>query len=331
MFCDMEFDYGAKRNGTNAIGGALQNAFQANGHEVEALYYDDFLRLKRPASELQRLLLSRAEELKPGLIFFPMFTNQFSYETLDKLKERYCTVAWFGDDTWRFDNYSRLYAPHFTWCVTTDKFSIDKYKEHGQTNVILSQWAAIDEDKPTEKFDGKYIYDVSFVGQFNHYRQWFIKMLTKRGIKVDCFGKGWANGMIDNAKMNEVFLRSKINLNIANSLCHDVRFLLSSPVVFARYFFSRKNMGQIKARNFEIPYYGGFQMTDFFPGIEDYFSLGEEIACYKDVDEAAMLIRYYLAREGIRRQMVDLAQQNARKKHGYINRIAEIMETIGTR
>jgi len=29
MFCDMEFDYGVKRNGTNAIGGALQNAFQA--------------------------------------------------------------------------------------------------------------------------------------------------------------------------------------------------------------------------------------------------------------------------------------------------------------
>ena len=331
LFCDMEFDYGVRRNGINFIGRAMREAFEANCHEVEILFYDDFLSKKQPDPELQKLILTKAETIKPDLIFFPTFTNQFSYETLDLLKKKYCTVGWFGDDTWRFNSYTSLYAPHFTWCVTTDKFSLGKYHALGQQNVISSQWAAIDDKNASAEFDGRYLYDVSFVGQFNHYRQWFINVLARAGIKIECFGKGWKNGMIDDRKMNEVFLRSKISLNIANSLCHDVRFLVSSPIVFARYFVTRKNMGQIKARNFEIPYYGGFQLTDFFPGIEDYFDIGREIACYKDVDEAALLIRYYLEREDLRRQMTALAQKKARADHGYINRIREIVEAVKVR
>jgi spore maturation protein CgeB len=325
----MEFDYGLPKNGINFIGRAMQNAFKAAGHEVETLYFDAFLKQTQPVPELQELLLKRAEAERPGLIFFPMFTGQFAFETLDRLKQNFCTVAWFGDDTWRFDSYSKAYASHFTWCVTTDKFSIEKYHAAGQKNVVLSQWAAIDDDVPPVEFDGKYLYDVSFVGMFNHYRQWFVNRLKMGGIKVECFGKGWENGAIDDRRMNEVFMRSKINLNIANSICHDIRFLLSSPIVFARYLFSRKNMGQIKARNFEIPYYGGFQMTDFFPGIEDYFDIGREIVCFKDVDEAVVLIRYYLGRENSRRQMIDQAQKKARAGHGYINRVKEILEAVG--
>lgn len=324
----MEFDYGVRKNGPNFIGRAMLNAFRSLGHDVDTFYYDSYLSRKQPDSEAQESLLQKADAFKPDLIFFPTFTNQFAPETLDNLKEKFCTVAWFGDDTWRFDSYSRHYALHYRWCVTTDKFSVEKYRQAGQKNVVESQWAAIDDDRPAQPFDGRYLYDVSFVGMLNHYREWFIKMLSKRGIEVECFGKGWKGGILDDRQMNDVFLRSKISLNIANSLCHDLRFVFSKPVVFVRYLFHRKNMGQIKARNFEIPYFGGFQLSDYFPGIEDYFDIGREIACFKDVDEAAMLIRYYLNNETMRRGMIDTAQKKARAAHGYRNRIQDIIAAV---
>ena len=37
---------------------------------------------------------------------------------------------------------------------------------------------------------------------------------------------------------------------------------------------------QIKGRNFEIPGCGGFLLTDYVPGLERYFQIGEEIVCY---------------------------------------------------
>ncbi len=328
LYCDLEYDYGVQANGLNHIGKALRKAFVDNNCEVSNLFFDDFIKVRQPSSDLQNLILQKAEEEKPDLIFFPMFTFQFSFSTLDSLKKAHKTIAWFGDDTWRFEKYSKRYAPHFTWCVTTDKFSLEKYHAAGQPNVVLSQWAAIDDESSMPEFDGNYNYEVSFVGQYNHYRAWFVRMLEKSGVKVDCFGRGWPNGSISSEKMSEVFLRSKINLNIANSLCHDLRFVFSRPVNLARYFYFPKSMGQIKARNFEIPYYGGFQLTDYFPGIEDYLIPGKEIACYKDVDEAALLIKYYLNREDLRKEVTNRSCAIARENHGYFHRVRDILKTV---
>ncbi len=328
LYCDMQYDYGVCQNGPNFIGMSFQKAFQKNGCQVVTFYYDEFAQTAKPSPILQKLLLEKAEEVKPDLIFFSLFTHQFDFATLGQLKQRYTTAAWFGDDTWRFDDYSRLYAPHFSWCVTTDRFAVEKYRLQGQNNVITSQWAAIDDERPQPDFDGRFLYDVSFVGQFNRYRSWFVEKLVAAGFNVKCFGKGWKDGMLGIKEMKDVFLRSRINLNIANSICHDVRFLFSSPQALLRYFRSPKNMGQIKARNFEIPYYGGFQLTDYVPGIEDYFEIGREIACYKDVDEAILLVKYFLEHEKQRQEIAGAAHSKARLQHGYINRIKEILEIM---
>ena len=51
------------------------------------------------------------------------------------------TVNWFTDDHWRFDRFSRHFAPAFDWSITTDRDSLPKYEAIGYENVILSQWA----------------------------------------------------------------------------------------------------------------------------------------------------------------------------------------------
>lgn len=324
MYVDLQYDYGIKERGFNTIGqDGFKKSFEKLGHEVSMFGYDDYL---KNISPLQEEIKKFADMVSPDLIFFSLYEDQFKISTLEYLKSKYTTVCWFGDDTWRFDNFTSRYANHFTYCITTDKFSISKYKKIGQENVIYSQWAAIDSHE-IPKFSG-YKYDVSFVGGFHPYRKRLIDTLKKRGIKVGAFGNGWKNGPMKSHEMNEIFSTSKINLNIGNSLSRDIEYIFSSLESFVDFIRSSKNSSQIKARNFEIPYFGGFQITDYVPTIENYFDIGSEIVCYKDIDEAELLIKYYLDNDEERELIKYNAHQKAIKEHGYINRFKYILNKI---
>ena len=202
LFIDLKYDYGDKARGINHIGqDGFLKSFISLGYEVLSFYYDEYLENTRP---MQNKLKSFADEVRPDLIFFSLFSNQFEIETLEYLKSKYVTINWFGDDQWRFNEFSSKYAKHFSYCVTTDQYAIPKYKQLGQDNVIYSQWAAI-QTHQVPKFEG-YQHDVVFVGAFHPYRKWFIDRLIKANINVQAFGNGWPNGSLSAEKMNELFI-----------------------------------------------------------------------------------------------------------------------------
>lgn len=324
LYVDLKYDYGIESRGINHIGrdGFLQS-FIDLGHEVFTLYYDEYLTTK---DVLQNVVRDRADEVKPDLIFFILFSDQFEVKTLEYLKSKYTTVNWFGDDQWRFDAFSSKYANYFDYCITTDQYAISKYKCLGQSNVIYSQWAAI-QTYPIPAFQG-YQRDVAFIGGFHPYRKWFIDRLISAGIHVEVFGHGWASGATSVAEMNRLFSSSKINLNIGNSTSFDSRYLLSGIRPLVNSFRSPKNAPQIKARNFEIPFFNGFQLTDYVPFIESYFDPGKEIVLYKDVDDAITTIQYYLEHETKRESIKNLGHERALKEHGYVNRLQDVIGKI---
>lgn len=325
LYVDMLYDYGVKSRGFNTIGqnGFLRSLMQL-GHEIVQFYYDDYL---SDLPELQKKAIAIADSVSPNLIFFSLYTYQFHFDTLDYLKSKYTTINWFGDDTWRFDSFVKSYANHFSYCITTDKFSIAKYKAIGQENVIYSQWAAVSTIQPPA-FSG-YKYDISFVGGFHPYRKWFLEALKKRGIRIEVFGHGWPNGGLSLEDMNEVFVSSKINLNLSNSNSYDIRYLWRDKKAFVRLLRGGgKYASQIKARNFEIPFMNGFQLTDYVPTIEDYFGLGHEIICYRDVDEAFMLIKHYLENEDEREKIKEAGHKKAISAHGYEHRLEAILRRV---
>jgi len=330
LYLDLEYDYGIKSRGRNIIGeDGFKGSFESLGHKVDTFYYDNYL---YDAKSMQQKVIDFANITKPDIIFIFLFTDQFEIETLDNLKSKYTTLGWFGDDQWRFEHFTYKYARHFTYCITTDKFSILKYIRLGQNNVIYSQWCAINTHQ-IPNFDG-YKYDVTFVGGYNPYRKWFIDTLKKRSIKVETFGYGWKNGSLSAEDMNKIFISSKINLNISNSLSYDIRYILHNPMNFLRPIVKsflkkgNKNMSQIKARNFEIPYFGGFQLTDYVPTLENYFDIGKELICYSNIDEALLLIKYYLENENERETIKKLGHKKAVENHGYIHRLQNILKHV---
>lgn len=327
LYVDLLFDYGIKSRGLNNIGQlGFKASFERLGHEVKTFYYDDYLQRK---DELQVELLRIADDVKPDLVFFCLFQTQFAVETLQALTAKFKTVNWFGDDQWRFDGFTKHYARCFSWCVTTDKFSVARYKELGQNNVICSQWAAIDEAPVLlDKSAPVYEYDVSFVGGYHPYRAWFLSQLSKSGLRVAVFGNGWPLGPLSHVEMIALFKKTKINLNISNSTSFDLRYLLTSLRAFISAIRSPKASSQVKARNFEIPYYHGFQLTDYVPNIESYFSIGAEIVCYSSAAEAVDWIRYYLENDEEREIIRMRGVEKAQACHAYSNRVKEVLKAV---
>lgn len=321
LYIGSHYEYGKKENGEGINKKAFYDNFVDLGYEVFPLWYDE------EYDDLQQEIKKRAYEIKPDLVFFILQKDQIQKETLKILKDKgFFLVNWFGDDQWRFDDFSKNYANYFDACMTTDKFSLGKYKAIGQNNIIRSQWASLESD--VEYKNVKYKFDVSFVGSVSPFRKWFVKELAKRGIKVDCFGSGWDNGKVSYEEMENIFATSKINLNISNSTQYDIRYLLANPRNILNTLRSTKNKSQTKARIFEIPGQGGFELTEYVPSLEDYLNIGKEIACYRDIDEAELLINYYLTHEEERESIKIAGVQKARDEHTFKSRIIEFMKEI---
>lgn len=321
LYVGSEHEYSDVNKGESLNKQAFYNNFVKMGYDVTPVWYDT------DRNDLQNKIMSQAYTIKPDMIFFILQKDQIKKETLLNLKNKnYFMVNFFGDDQWRFDDYSRYYANYFNVCLTVDKFSLDKYRSIGQENVLRSQWASLASN--VRYTDIEYKYEISFVGGANAYRIWFINQLRNAGYNVVCFGDRWKNGRISYEEMGEVFSRSKINLNISNSVQYDMRYLISNPRNIINTLRSRKNVSQTKARIFEIPMRGGFELTEYVPSLEDYFNIGKEIGCYKDIDEAKLIINYYLNNDAERERIKCAGVQRARNEHSFLNRITEFMSDI---
>lgn len=321
MYIGSQYEYSKKENGESLNKKAFYSSFIELGYKLKPIWYDD------DHEDLQHEIINTADELKPDLIFCILQENQIEASTLERLKKnKHYVVNWFGDDQWRFEDFTSKYANYFDVCITTDKFSLDKYHKSGQKNIIRSQWASLKSD--IEYTNIQYKYDVSFIGGANSFRRWFVKELAKRDVCVHCFGSGWDNGRVSYEEMEEIFAKSKINLNISNSTQYDIRYLLSNPRNIITTLRAKKNKSQTKARIFEIPAQGGFELTEYVPSLEDYFDIGKEISCYKDIDEAELLIKYFLKHDSEREEIKIAGVNRARQDHIFTNRIQLFMQEL---
>lgn len=321
LYVGSKYEYNIAANGDSLNKRAFYDNFKNMGFDVTSIWYEE------DYCDLQEEIIRTANVLAPDLIFFVLQRDQVKPETLAHLKaSNYFTVNWFGDDQWRFDNFTSKFAKHFSACITTYKYSIDKYLDVGQSAVIRSEWASLESDSEINNLE--YQYDVSFVGGANTYRKWFVKELGKRGISIECFGDRWPNDRVSYEQMEKIFCTSKINLSISNSTQYDIRYLLSSPRNILNTIRNPKSGSHVKARNFEIPAQGGFELTEYAPCLEESFQIGRELVCYRDIDDAEVLIRYYLNHDEEREEIRRRGVLRARQSHTFKHRISDFMQEL---
>ena len=308
LYVAMRYDYGQLRRGLSYEENNFFHSLLNMGHQIIRF---DFKALEKKfgRSRMNRMLLETVYRYDPDLMFVVLFRNELDNEVVKEIstRTRTITINWFCDDHWRFDNYSRYWAPVFNWVVTTAKSVLPKYKEIGYENVIHAQWAC--NHFLYRKLDLPYLYDVTFVGQPHGNRRQVISRLKKAGIDVKVWGYGWAVGRVSQSEMIKIFNQSKINLNLSNA--------------------SRPGVEQIKGRDFEVPGCGGFLITGYAENIEEYFDVGKEIVCYRDVDDLVNKIRHYLKYDDEREAIAKAGYARVLREHTYERRFRNIFRTIG--
>ena len=308
LYVALHDDYGAPRRGLSFEYNAFFLSLLHMGHELISF---DVGRIHREEGQRRtnEMLLEAVYRYRPELMFVVLFRNELERETVAEISalSETTTFNWFSDDDWRFDNYSRHWASVFNWVATTSKVALMKYQSLGHKNVILTQWAC--NHFLYRPLSLPKTYDVSFVGQLHGERGRTLNQIRRAGIDVKAWGFGAAAGRLTTTEMIKVINQSRINLGMAAA--------------------SRPGVSQIKARNFEVPGCGALLLTEYVEGLEEYYEIGKEVACYRGSNELVESIRYYLDHEDERQRVAEAGYRRTLEDHTYEKRLDEIFGRMG--
>jgi spore maturation protein CgeB len=318
LYVAMKYDYGDKARGLSFEHTNFYDSLLNMGHHL--IYFDFMTILQEQGSEeMNHRLWDTVVGERPDLLFCFLFRDELDKDVIKRISTDTdtTTLNWFADDHWRFDAFSRYWAPRFNWVITTATSALPEYKAIGYDNVIKSQWACNHFlYKPCE---GPLEYDVTFVGQVYGKRKRIIAKLKRAGIDADAWGFGWEKGRLSQKEMIKVFGQSKINLNLATAS-------RQGRLSFLPW---KRKTEQIKGRNFEVPGCGGFLLSGRADNLEEYYEIGKEIVCFENTKDLIEKARYYLADEEERSQIAEAGYQRTLREHTYEHRFNEIFSIIG--
>jgi spore maturation protein CgeB len=345
LYIAPKYDYGRRDRGFSFEHCNFYDSLFNMGNDIVYFDYMDIMQ-KLGRSRMNSLLMDVFHRVEPELVFVILSEYELDMKVISRMSKsgQAVTVNWFADDHWRFENFSRYWAPCFNWIITTDSDAVSKYFSIGYKNVILSQWAC--NHFHYKKLNKEPIYDVSFVGQAYGDRRDIIAAIEESGISVITRGQGWDDGRVSQEEMIDIFNCSKINLNLANASVKSVfdwvgpidriglytpglrriwrKVRLSQP--FAR---KAQTISQIKGRNFEVPGCGGFLLTDYVSSLNKYYAPNKDIVCYRSLDELIEKIHYYLVNDQLREKIAVSGWQKTLENHTYVHRFVDIFNIVG--
>lgn len=118
---------------------------------------------------------------------------------------------------------------------------------------------------------------------------------------------GHYRGPIDHKRdLAKLYNASKINLNITRSAAKT-----SYPM-----------------RVFEISASRAFMLTDYRHSLGELFKIGEEVVCYRSLDELRRLAEYYLDHEQERLEIAKRAEERILRDHTYHRRMEDLIEAV---
>ncbi len=331
--------------GSLPIAGYCASALKKMGHQVDYVdnskYNDVFQSIpgitadKNHQNQLRSMFISflseaviaRCAEFKPDLVL-ALAQAPLTEGSLQKLKEnRIPTAMWFVED-FRFMNYWERIAPLYDFFFTIQRNQFfDKLAALGVGNFSYLPLAASPDihrrlDVSKEETDA-YGSDISFVGAGYHNRKFFFTGLLDFDLKI--WGSEWSVGLpllghiqrggewIDTEESVKIFNASGININLHSSTYHEG---------------VNPNGDFVNPRTFEIAACGSFQLVDYRSEMSELFTIGKEIICFKDLNDAREKIRYYLNNPDLRKEISALGKERVLREHTYEHRMEKMLEFL---
>jgi spore maturation protein CgeB len=306
----MRHDYGSFRRGLSYEDTHLVGTLRDWGYEVVEFDFAGIAH-RHGNREMNRMLREAAVRVRPDLAFFVLFRDEIEPSTLEHIRDAGIpTFNWFCDDHWRYEDFSRPWAPRFDLVSTTSSDAYEKYRSDGITNVLKTQWAFNPYLFPRRRVpQSDRPLDVVFVGQPHGNRREVVETLRRSGVDVVTRGHGWPEGRILYTEMLQLFGRAKVVLGLAGD-------------------WEGKTL-QVKGRDFEVPPAGGFYLTAKNPELSPYFKDDQEIVTYTSMDDLLHLCSTYLKDDEERDRIAASGFDRAWNDHTFVHRFSEIFSACG--
>ena len=297
--------YGEPSRGLGTEYASFVPALKKLGHEV--IHFESWNRkCHSNYAELNRGLLATVNREHPDVMFVVQLNYEIWLETLRIIQSAgdVATICWTTDDSFKYREVSRFIGSSYHAVTTTYAEVLPMYHRDRIHNVLLTQWAANSKNLKESLAARECQYQVSFVGAAHGDRKERISRLNDHGIGVSCFGHGWPSGPVAAEKISQIMRESVISLNFANS----------------------KGQNQIKARTFEVPGAGGFLLTEYSPGLEKFYSVGNEIDVFSRTEDLVEKINYYLSHPDKRDAIARAGFKRTKHEHTYEIRMKGVLD-----
>lgn len=324
--------------GSLPLAGHCAAALRNLGHEVEfidnSVYGKTFLSIdgitesephrgilrKRFSEFVSEAAMARMVPYRPDIVL-ALAQAPLGEPAIAALREKgIATAFWFVED-FRHMKYWRDTAPKYDYFFTIQEGEfLDRLREAGVRNASFLPMAASPEThrkvelSPDEAVE--FGSDVSFVGAGYYNRRRFFAGLVDFDFRI--WGDGWdscpalqgaiqrGGARVDTEDIVKIFNAARVNVNLHSSTWHE-----------------GVNPGGdfVNPRTFEIAACGGFQLVDRRSGLSDFFRIGEELACFDDLDDLRDKIAHYLAHPREREAVAERGRLRALRDHTYERRM----------
>lgn len=329
LFVAMADDYGDPNRGPSFEETNFHDTLR-NMSDLTVAHFDFMREMQTHGQDaMNEKLYATYRDQAPDLVFFILFRDEIYPETIGQMSEEGLAVTfnWFADDHWRFDDFSRYWAPQFDWVSTTVSSALGEYRRAGIQNVLKTQWGF--NPFTYSPSEGPATHDITFVGQPHGNRREKIDALVEAGLPVEAWGQGWERGRLSQDEMVDVFRSSRVNLNLSNSSQVRTKPRWRRAVDRLRGRDPWAVPQQIKGRTFEIPGCGGFQLSSMVEEIEQYFVPDREIVLFESEPEMIERSRFYLDHETDRNRIAAAGRLRAQRDHGYDRRFRALFSKMG--
>ena len=289
--------------------------------------YHDAVRMLWSRSSLFRefslpLWLGKLNEfyLESTIAFNPDFVLSVKGETLlpkymTKIRNESCAkiALWYPDDPRFFKSLTAHIAHYYDVVFTSSQRAINLYKSISVNNVYRLPFACDPEVHRGILDPQNLIRKALFIGTYSQKRYSFIRKLLKKGVPIDIIGSKWPFPF-DKYVVGPSVLGSKYVSNIQS---YSVILNIHQNLSYG------PNM-----RTFEVTGSGGVLLSDRAEDITDFFSEGDEISVYDNLEDAAHKIKYLIENPDVSFEMSCKGQKRCYLYDTYDKRGREILKHL---
>lgn len=226
-----------------------------------------------------------------------------SVNEISKLRRMFVISMFFGDIFAHFHSLYKYYAQSVDIALVDEAIEVGSFQKFCPEVIFVPYSYEIDYDlEPTIST----IPTLSFVGRTDRRnRSRYLNICTEYA-EVKIFGVGSEGGPLSDLEMKQVFNSSLINLNFTG-VQEDQPFIHSRPI---------DNITRSpKGRCQEIGMCGGFVLSEYAPGIDQMFSVGDDMDVFHDEKELREKLEFYLKNPQVIMEMAKRHRANCHKNY----------------